>query len=270
MAQLLNLEDFAAYLEVATRKAGFTVEKREGASLWIKLGASTLRCNLASAYVAYRETPQQLESVVQAHLATLKKTPALPLPTHKIAAAEALFPLLQQASWVEEKRKDDGPTLLWRPFVTGVVVTYVFDFPNHRTYVNQSHITELLGAQQITVEQIHADALINLRKVAAKHKVISVGSLRERLVCCETQDGYAATAVLLPEVMGEWAKRIAGRMIIGIPNRDFIIAFSEQHPSGVETIAKQVRRDAAKRQHPLLSRLLVWDNGNLCEYQPLL
>ncbi|MFN8487595.1 MAG: DUF1444 family protein [Caldilineaceae bacterium] len=270
MTKLLDLEHFAAHLEAATRKAGFTVEKREGSLLWIKLGANTLRCNVTSAYTAYRESPHRLEDVVQAHLSALKKTPALPLPTNKIAAAEALLPLLQQASWLEQKRQNNGPAILHRPFVTGLVVTYVFDFPNHRTYLNQSHMTELLGNQDVTVDQVHADALINLRKVVAQHKVMSVGSLRERLICCETHDGYAATTILLPEMMAEWSKRITGRMLIGIPNRDFIIAFSEQHPSGVETIARQVRRDAAKRQHPLLSRLLAWEDGQLHEYKPLL
>jgi uncharacterized protein YtpQ (UPF0354 family) len=86
------------------------------------------------------------------------------------------------------------------------------------------------------------------------------------MVVCETRDGYAATRVLLPDLMATWAERIPGRMLIGIPNRDFLIAFSDRDPAHVATIARQVRRDAAQRDHPLCADLLLWQNGRIREY----
>ena len=139
----------------------------------------------------------------------------------------------------------------------------------HRAYLNEGMAQQIIGDDTSKLDALHAYALKNLRLRVADHKVIIVGAQRERLITCETQDGYGATGILLPELMEKWAAQISGRMLIGIPNRDFIIAFSDQHPSGVETIAKQVRRDATKRQNPLLSRLLLWDNGTIREYSPL-
>jgi uncharacterized protein YtpQ (UPF0354 family) len=89
------------------------------------------------------------------------------------------------------------------------------------------------------------------------------------MITCETQDGHAATSILLPELVEGWARRIPGQLLIGIPNRDFVIAFSDRHPAGVHALARQVQQDARQRQHPLSSRLFTWQNGQLREYQPL-
>ena len=68
--------------------------------------------------------------------------------------------------------------------------------------------------------------------------------------------------------MSTWSERIPGRMLIGIPNRDFLIAFSDRDPEQVSAIARQVRIDADKREGPLSAELFVWKNGRVRQYQP--
>jgi len=269
MPKLLDLEHFTAHIEAATRKAGIPVEKREGSLLWVKLHNNTLRCNLTTIYQAYQASPHRLESIVQAHLAALKKMPAVPLPPSEKEAAQSLLPLLQQASWLAQKKQSGATAILHQPLVKGIIITYVFDTPVHRAYLNEGMAQQIVGDDQGKLDALHAYALNNLRLRVVDYKMIVLGTGRERLITCETQDGYGATTVLLPDMMEKWADQIQGQMLIGVPNRDFIIAFSDQHPSGVETIARQVRRDATKRQNPLLSRLLLWDNGTIREYSPL-
>jgi uncharacterized protein YtpQ (UPF0354 family) len=269
MAKPLTFDRFAAQVETATRDAGYTVEKREGGILWLNLKGNTMRCNLETAYRAYLTSPQRLQDVIQAHLNALGKVPAVPAPPDAKTAAESLLPLLQQARWAEQKTQVSGVRLVHRPFVTGLVITYVFDMPDHRAYVNESMVQEIVGEGRTSLETFHEYALNNLRLRARKHKAMTVGSGRQTLISCETQDGYAATSILLPELLDGWAKKIPGRLLLGIPNRDFIIAFSDQNPAGVEVVADQVRRDARERQNPLLSRLLVWEGGKLRELTPL-
>ena len=78
----------------------------------------------------------------------------------------------------------------------------------------------------------------------------------------------SATRILLPDLMEKWAGRIPGRMLLGIPNRDFLIAFSDRDPAHVAAIAGQVRRDVKERDHPLCADLLVWQGGRVREYRP--
>ncbi|MCO5246344.1 MAG: DUF1444 family protein [Anaerolineae bacterium] len=88
------------------------------------------------------------------------------------------------------------------------------------------------------------------------------------MLVCETNDGYAATRVLLPDLMDDWARRIPGRMLIGIPNRDFLIAFSDRDPQHMAAITSQVRRDARRREHALTPELLVWQAGRIRALDP--
>jgi hypothetical protein len=44
---------------------------------------------------------------------------------------------------------------------------------------------------------------------------------------------------------------------LGVPNRDFLIGFSDAESETVKTIAVQVHRDAASREYSLTDRLLV-------------
>lgn len=295
MKKVLDLETFVTHLGTVTRKAGYMVEKQEGAALWVNIHGNSLRCNLERVYQAYRGAPDRLPDIVKAHLSALKQVPPTPMPITEEEAGQALLPLLQSSSWLKRyeqnpaMEKDGGqpkallsttplpnlatppamPALLRRPFVSGIVIVYVFDFPSHRAYVNANMMDGIIKNSNSSLDDIHEYALKNLQLRAEKHRIDVHGSYARMLITCETQDGYAAASILLPDLMNDWAKRLPGRMLIGIPNRDFIIAFSDQHPSGVDVIAEQVRRDASQRQHPLLSRLLLWEAGKIREHRPL-
>ena len=75
--------------------------------------------------------------------------------------------------------------------------------------------------------------------------------------------------------MEKWQKKIPGNMLIGIPNRDFLIAFSDRH-NGREGIKRQIRRDFRRKEYGLTPNLLVWGNslpprksgGRIREFQP--
>lgn len=125
MSKLLDLESFAAHVEVATRDAGFAVEKREGPLLYVILHGKPVRCDLQRAYQAYRASPRRLGDIVQVHLQALRRVPASPPPLTEKQAAESLLPMLNRAEWLGQVRRQDVPPLAHRPFVAGLIITYV-------------------------------------------------------------------------------------------------------------------------------------------------
>jgi len=205
---------------------------------------------------------------VQAHLNALRSVPPFPPPPTEEQAAESLLPMLNHTQWLKQVQRQDVSPLAHRPFVAGLVITYVFDFPNHRAYVNVDMLAQMMASPEATFDAIHEYALENLRKRTTSRDYETHGLRDKTMIMCETHDGYAATRVLLPDLMAKWAKRIPGRMLIGIPNCDFLIAFSNRDPAHVAAIAGQVRRDAAQRDHPLCADLLVWQDGRIREYRP--
>jgi uncharacterized protein YtpQ (UPF0354 family) len=270
MSEILDLESFAAHIEVATRQAGFVIAKREELDLYVLLPGhdEPLRCNLNQIYRAHQSSPHRLNDIVQAHLEALRSVPPpSPPPTEK-EAAESLLPMLNRTQWLKEVQRQNVSPIAHRPFAAGLVVTYVFDFPDHRAYINVDMLAKMTGQPEITFDGIHEYALENLRLRTTNRSYETHGLRYKTVIVCEVHDGYAATRVLLPDLMAMWAKRIPGRMLIGIPNRDFLIAFSGHDSAHVAAITRQVRRDARQRDHPLCADLLVWQDGRISEYRP--
>ncbi len=265
----LDAEAFGAHIEAATRDAGFEIESREGLELYVIPHDQPMRCNLKIAYSAYENAPRRLDEIVQVHLDSLRRVPPTPPPPTEEEAARSLLPMLNPAWFLDAAEPQDGPPLVHRPFVGGLVVTYVFDFPHHRAYINDEMLAKIMaGREETSFDAIHEYAVENLRHRTKRRDYEMHGRRDETMISCETDDGYAATRVLLPGLMKKWAGRIPGRMLIGIPNRDFLIAFSDRDPARVAALAAQVRRDAAERDHPLCADLLVWQDGRIREYRP--
>ena len=81
----LDVDAFTTVLAKATRKAGILVERSDGLALDIVHLGRSVRCSLATAYDAYRHTPDRLDDIVAAHLAALAALPTAPmLPTPQI------------------------------------------------------------------------------------------------------------------------------------------------------------------------------------------
>ena len=81
-----------------------------------------------------------------------------------------------------------------------------------------------------------------------------------------SSDGYDATRLLLSDVLVTWAHTLPGHLVIGIPNRDFLIGFSDANPDILERIAQQVQSDVAGREYGLTDQLFTLEAGEVREY----
>lgn len=251
----------------STENAGFTVEKIKGTRLHVLIHGQVNRLDLKTAFQAYKNSPERFDEIVAIHLKVIGRLPDVAPPTDQ-QVTESLLPMLQQARWLDRAKNAGGVPIWHRPFFPGLILTYVVDMPTYRAYLNTDMAEKMLQGDT-TEELIHKHALNNLKLQAKEFEIHQHGSLYETMISCETQDGYAAMSVLLPDMMNDWDRRIPGQMLIGIPNRDFIIAFSAKNPAGIAPIARQVEQDSGERDHPLMSRLLTWKDGALREYQPM-
>lgn len=268
MAKELNRDNFALILETATRAAGYPVERGSDFALTITMHGQPMRCDLESLYATYRGSPKRLDDIVDAHLAALRKVPPLPPEPTEQEAKESILPLLNTTDILAALDKRDIPLPVHRPFAAGLIVTYVIDTPLARAYFSAAMLDKLDAAPDVALDFLHGLALDNLRKRTRRRDTQAFRTGDQTMLVCETKDGYAATRVLLPDLMDDWARRIPGRMLIGIPNRDFLIAFSDRDPQHVAAITSQVRRDARRREHALTPELLAWQAGRIRALDP--
>ena len=127
---------FTEVLAKATRKAGIRVERSEELALFVVVHDNALRCNLATVYNAYRQSPERLDDIVAAHLAALAKVPAVPAPPNAAELRTHLLPMLNQRSRLTSLQQPGLPAPLHRTFPGNLVVTYVFDQSETMAYVN--------------------------------------------------------------------------------------------------------------------------------------
>ena len=269
MATKFDREEFVTAIETATRAAGYQVERSSDMVLTIMVQGQPLRCDLTTHYTTLQRNPGRLDALVDAHLAALRQVPPSPPEPTEQEAKESILPLLNARALLAAFGTQDVPLPVHRPFAAGLVVTYVVDTPLARAYFSAAMLAKLDAATDVALDFLHGLALDNLRKRTKRRDTQAFRTGDQTILVCETKDGYAATHVLLPDLMDTWAKRIPGRMLIGIPNRDFLIAFSDRDPQHVAAIASQVRRDAKRHEYALTSKLLVWQAGRISELDPV-
>ncbi|MBE7529507.1 MAG: DUF1444 family protein [Chloroflexi bacterium] len=265
---MLKLNAFTKHIKTATQEAGFTVTNQEGTVLHIVLHTQTMRCDLAPLYRAYQNAPERLDDIVQSHLAALHQALSAATPLTEKEAAESLLPLLQQRQWLQQAGAKVTAPLATRPFTTNILISYVFDHTHHRVYINVEMISRMTQAPGASFDAIHEYALQNLRRRTTAKTAKTHGIGDKTMVFCETDDGFAATRILLPELLEAWHGRVPGKMLLGIPNRDLLLAFSDRHPAKT-AVMRQIRRDCQRHKHPLLSSPLVWEKGLVKEYEPV-
>jgi uncharacterized protein YtpQ (UPF0354 family) len=177
---------------------------------------------------------------------------------------ERVFPMLKPILLLATVRERELPMIVYRPFLADLIITYVIDEPGRLAYINENH----LERWDIAAHELHEQAMINLQARTAERGSYTVtGEGAQRLVVFNTQDGFDATRLLLTTMLDEIRPQFPGTMVIGIPNRDFLIAFSDADRTILANVALQIQRDAAERDHGLTDQLFTLSNGEVREYE---
>jgi uncharacterized protein YtpQ (UPF0354 family) len=179
------------------------------------------------------------------------------------ALRDRVFPMLKPLTLLATVRDRKLPMLIYRPFLADLMICYVIDEPHSVVYINEQH----LERWQLGEHELHEQALANLRdRTAARGTFTIAGEGAQRLIVANTQDGFDATRLLLVTLLEAWRLQFPGTMVIGIPNRDFLIAFSDVDRTILSNVARQVQFDTAEREHGLTDQLFTLEDGQIREY----
>ncbi len=261
----LDREAFTTFVAAALAQApDIEVLSQTTLSLGIRANGVEGQMNLDNAYAQYCRAPEALDKLTDflvSQVQSFSQTIETPPLTDAIGS---LYPQVKPISYLEMVRAQGIPSLVSRPLVADLVITYVMDRPDSMIPITVRHT----ATWQIDEPTLHQIAMSNLAGRETEYSVGGQGP--HQLFFCQSMDGYDATRILLADLLDEWAARLRPhRLLLGLPNRDFLIGFSDADPDTVAAIAAQVRRDAASRPYSITGRLLVWENGTLREYQPI-
>ena len=231
-------------------------------SLHLRVHGREVTSDLESFYALYRNAPETLESVWEMLVDVL----ADDLPDRSEDSADVLLdrvlPMLKPLALLSEVRAERLPLLVYRPLAGNLMVTYVVDEGQRVVYLNEGHLERWGVGEGV----LWARAMGNLR---ARSTAAAAGAdrhgrgldhdleRRRRL-----RRGAAAAAGALQRVRGG----DPGNLVIGVPSRDFLIAFSDADRRIFSQIQAQIETDARVLAQPLTDQLFTYGNGVLRQY----
>lgn len=260
----MSAEQFAGYMEKRlTVYDTIQVIDREGMELRLRANDADVTADLSNFYSAYLRDPSQLDVVVETFVRAMLGIQPDRSANDYAALADQILPMLKPLEMLVEVRERRLPMLAYREFLGDLMIAYVIDEERSVAYINEEHL-ERWG---VSVQDLHERAIENLRRRTEQRvKYTTVGEGDQQLFIYNSGDGYDAARLLLADVLAGWARALPGNLVIGIPNRDFLIAFSDANPEILRAVAAQVQADAAQRQYGLTEQLFTLTKGVVKEY----
>jgi uncharacterized protein YtpQ (UPF0354 family) len=263
IAAAMTADQFAAYVE---KRLGIYDEievlDRAGMELRLRANNADVTADLTNFYTAYMRDPSQLDVVFETFVRVMLGIQPDRSTSNYAALADQIYPMLKPLEMLVEVRERKLPMLAYREFLGDLMITYVVDEERSVAYINEEH----LDRWEVSAQDIHERSLANLRRRTEQIKYTTVGAGDQQLFIFNSGDGYDASRLLLSEVLAEWARVLPGNLVIGIPNRDFLIAFSDANPDILRAVAAQVQSDAAQRVYGLPHQLFTLVKGVVKEY----
>ncbi len=259
----LNLTGDEPLLVKRLRAEGWSVEESGPLEIRIAPPGETSHSvfNLSNLYRQYNEGAL-IGDIVNALLRTLRETGGSVSDVERLDQQQ-LMPLLKHRGLLDEVASSRVDAIAWQPFITDeLIVTLVLDFSQSVRFVKAAEVE----ASGQPFDDLLEVALANLY-ARTEGALYEMGDKETgKLFILATQDGYDATRILLSLLLERLAQLVNGELVIGIPNRDFLIAFGNANPMLVGQIGQQVKQDAQSRTYPLTSTLFTFRDGQLKVY----
>lgn len=231
-------------------------------TLQLRIGGREVTSDLENFYALYRNAPEELPAIWQALVEVITEHYPDRTEDDPGVLLQRVLPMLKPISLLNEVRTQDLPMLVYRPLAGELIVTYVIDEGQRVAYLNEEHVRRW-GVSETT---LWAHAITNLRRKPWTPEPGIIGQGAAKLLIFSARDGYAATRLVLPELFSEFMARTPGNIVLGVPNRDFLIAFSDADPHIFVQVRTQVETDARAHQYPLTGQLFTYRNGQLALY----
>ena len=151
-----------------------------------------------------------------------------------------------------------APTMLVRAFATGALNAYVLDHGRQVEYVQR----DMLAPWSVDNQRVHDAAVANLEALS-EGVAIELRQARGggRFAAIDTDDSYDAARLVLPRFRGRLLAALGTPIFVGIPNRDFLVAWSADAPFSV--FAERVAKDAQEQPYPITDTIFRVDRDGV-------
>ena len=150
-------------------------------------------------------------------------------------------------TWYEDN------TLVAREFVADVRIMYALEFKEGAQLVSHG----MMRSWGMDAERLHQRSLANLDRAHGEIAVKPVGKL-PWLSVIETEDGYAASRVLLHWRWAELTLTLGDVLVLGMPTRDVVVFTATLDPEKIGQLRETVETVERHQGRPVSRRLFQW------------
>lgn len=161
------------------------------------------------------------------------------------------------APWLEDN------ALVVRAFSSDVQVMYALEFKEGPQLVSHG----MMKSWGMDADRLHQRALANLDRAHGEIAIKQVGKL-PWLSVIETEDGYAASRVLLHWRWAELTLTQGDILILGMPTRDVVVFTATLDPQKLDQLQETVETVERHQGRPVSRRLFQWTPQGWSEFEP--
>lgn len=238
------------------------LDVRPSGSFSVSLDGSEI--NLANFYRSYIHNPERIREIVLPGMTAIVRLHELgpdQLMPELDEISDRIMPMLYPEADADESMSE----FVQAPWVGGLKVMYVLDEEESYRFVHE----RMLSHWGLSQEAIHELAMENLQSFADANplEVSLVGDEDDaRMLVPVNPSPYNSVRLLGEQLHGRLRQVLGAELIVGVPNRDFFVAVSLNHPELIGQIQQRVVQDYQSMHHPLTSRLLVISADGVSEY----
>lgn len=159
-----------------------------------------------------------------------------------------LFPILSEVT-ADPVRERDAP--LARDFLTGFRVSYLLREDEGKPALLTKRVAATLGLKG---DVVHAAAIRNLTKDCASATFKFFDSDEGGVLLFDSEGGLHASRLLLPGIYRWLNKFMGGAFVVGVPNRDVLIAVAETNRTALEGLPADLEASYRTTRYPITLR----------------
>ena len=220
--------------------------------------------NLSNFYRSYLQQPEKLAQVILPGLTSVVRLqewgPDQVMPPFE-EVEDRIMPMLYPDEDAAETLKD----FVQLPWIGGLTQVFVIDEDDTYRFVHGT----MLQQWDMSMESLQELAMDNLEGYAADHpmQVNLIGNESDPQMLVPVNPDPYNSARILGHTFHQRLRELFGpEVIVGVPNRDFFVAVSLNHPKLVNHVRDRVAQDYHSMHHPLTQRLLVISGDGVSEY----
>lgn len=175
-----------------------------------------------------------------------------------------IYPLMMDMVHIQEKGQGQ---MVNGALAEGLWVTYCIDLSEEKIrYITYQDLRDW-GISHTT---LHVTAVHNLERLTDGKRITKLDAAQggRPIFVWHVEDGFDAARILLVKWLEEFATTLpVGDLLIGVPHRNWMVAFSDEDPELVKVVRRRVSQEHHSAEFPVSPFVYRWTDQGLERYK---